>query len=155
MGVGKTTLCQDLYRQLNASVWLDGDWCWQMHPFVASEENKIMVQDNIKHLLRNYLKNDSFTYIIFSWVIHMENIFELILNDLQEFDFELHKITLICSEEALVKRMIHGGRASDNIRQSLKRLELYKNMNTLKVDTTNLTVPDTIEHILKIVTAQD
>lgn len=151
MGVGKTTLCQELYRKLNAAVWLDGDWCWKMHPFVVSEENKMMVQDNIKYLLSNYLKNSSFTYIIFSWVIHRDDIFELILNDLQEFDFELYKITLICSEEALTKRMEDGGRKPDGIKKSIERLALYEKMNTLQIDTTHLTISNTMEHVLKII----
>ncbi|MBQ4087884.1 MAG: AAA family ATPase, partial [Clostridia bacterium] len=28
MGVGKTTVCQQLKRDLQNSVFLDGDWCW-------------------------------------------------------------------------------------------------------------------------------
>jgi len=72
---------------------------------------------------------------------------------LQGCDFELYKITLIFSEDALAKRMTHGGRTSDGIKQSLERLALYKHMNTVKVDTTNLTVPNTVEHILKIINA--
>ena len=28
MGVGKTTVCQQLKMELADSVFLDGDWCW-------------------------------------------------------------------------------------------------------------------------------
>ena len=31
MGVGKTTTCKILKKKLNNSVFLDGDWCWDMH----------------------------------------------------------------------------------------------------------------------------
>ncbi len=33
MGVGKTTTCKALQRLLPNSVFLDGDWCWNMRPF--------------------------------------------------------------------------------------------------------------------------
>ena len=153
MGVGKTTVCQKLYNQLNGAVWLDGDWCWLMHPFIVSEENKQMVQDNINHILSNYLKNSSFTYVIFSWVIHQEEIFNSILNGLQEFEFEVYKITLICSRMELEKRMMQDGRAFENIKQSLARLDLYKNMDTLKIDTTNLTIDEIVGKICSIIHA--
>ena len=43
MGVGKTTVCQQLKRQLKNSVFLDGDWCWDARPFQVTDETKIMV----------------------------------------------------------------------------------------------------------------
>lgn len=51
MGVGKTTVCRRLKVLLPNSVFLDGDWCWDMHPFQITEETKAMVLDNICHLL--------------------------------------------------------------------------------------------------------
>ncbi len=40
MGAGKTTICQHLKRKLDNSVFLDGDWCWDMHPFQITKETK-------------------------------------------------------------------------------------------------------------------
>ena len=36
MGVGKTTTCRILKEKLDRSVFLDGDWCWDMHPFTVN-----------------------------------------------------------------------------------------------------------------------
>ena len=47
MGVGKTTVCQQLKRSLPNSVFLDGDWCWDASPFQVTDETKSMVIDNI------------------------------------------------------------------------------------------------------------
>ena len=47
MGVGKTTTCKELSKKLQNSVWLDGDWCWMINPFVVNEENKRLVINNI------------------------------------------------------------------------------------------------------------
>ena len=42
MGVGKTTVCRRLARRLPNSAFLDGDWCWDMHPFQVTEETRRM-----------------------------------------------------------------------------------------------------------------
>ena len=65
MGVGKSTVCKMLLDRLVPSVYLDGDWCWNMNPFIVSEENKAMVENNITHLLKSYLSNSEYEYIIF------------------------------------------------------------------------------------------
>ena len=42
MGVGKTTVCQQLKHDLPNSVFLDGDWCWDTNPFQVTDETKAM-----------------------------------------------------------------------------------------------------------------
>ena len=55
MGVGKTTVSQQLKKDLANSVFLDGDWCWDADPFQVTDETKEMVMDNICYLLNNFL----------------------------------------------------------------------------------------------------
>lgn len=55
MGVGRTTVCQSLKLRLKNSVFLDGDWCWDMHPFQITGETKKMVISNICSLLNNFI----------------------------------------------------------------------------------------------------
>ena len=40
MGIGKTAVSERLNQLLDHSVFLDGDWCWNMDPFIVNEENK-------------------------------------------------------------------------------------------------------------------
>ena len=40
MGVGKTTVCQLLKQDLPNSVFLDGDWCWDVSLFQVTDETK-------------------------------------------------------------------------------------------------------------------
>ena len=84
MGVGKSAVCRELLRQLTPGVWLDGDWCWNMNPFVVSEENKRMVLSNITHLLRAYLNNSSYRYVLFCWVMDQPLLFEAVLGPLRD-----------------------------------------------------------------------
>lgn len=55
MGVGKTTTCRLLKEKLENSVFLDGDWCWDMHPFIVNEETRKMVMENIVFLLNQFI----------------------------------------------------------------------------------------------------
>ena len=41
MGVGKTTVSQQLKKELPNSVFLDGDWCWDTDPFQVTEETRV------------------------------------------------------------------------------------------------------------------
>lgn len=155
MGVGKTATCKLLYKSLDNSVWLDGDWCWMMNPFVVNEENKEMVQKNIHFMLRSFLTNSNIENIIFNWVIHTEDIFDMVLGGLSDLEFEVHKITLICSEDELRKRIgkdvAINDRDEECFARSVERLILYKNMNTTKIDTSDLSVEETVEKIKEIV----
>ncbi len=80
MGVGKSTVSKEVSHRLHNSVWLDGDWCWMMNPWNFNDENKNMVLDNICYMLTNFLKNSSFDYVIFSWVLHLESVISVAKN---------------------------------------------------------------------------
>ena len=155
MGVGKSTACNILFKMLNNSVYLDGDWCWNMNPFVVSEENKEMVIDNISYLLKSYLNNSGYEYIIFCWVMQEEDIIKQILDKLKDFDFELHKVSLVCSEESLKSRLNidvqNNIRKADVIKRSIDRISLYEKMDTVKIDVSNITPQDTAKKIYEMV----
>ena len=155
MGVGKTVTCRELNKKLENSVWLDGDWCWMMNPFVVNDENKNMVINNITCLLRNFLTNSSLEYVIFNWVIHVEDIFKDILEHLKDLSFEVIKITLTCSEEILKERILKDVkldlRSETSIKNSIERLELYKDMPTKKIDTGNLSILETVDEMIEII----
>lgn len=155
MGVGKSAVCNILFKMLNSSAYLDGDWCWNMNPFVVSEENKEMVINNISYLLKSYLNNSGYEYIIFCWVIQDEDIFKQILDKLNGFDFELHKISLVCSEESLKNRLNidikNGIRKTDVISRSIERISFYEKMDTVKIDVSNITPEDTAKVICTMV----
>ena len=74
MGIGKTTACRLLKTKLPDSVFLDGDWCWDMHPFQVNPETKQMVLDNICCLLNNFLRCSCLRHIIFCWVMDQQSI---------------------------------------------------------------------------------
>ena len=44
MGVGKTTISQQLKKDLPNCVFLDGDWCWDADLFQVTEETEDTLQ---------------------------------------------------------------------------------------------------------------
>lgn len=152
MGVGKSTLVKNLYKQIDNSVWLDGDWCWLMNPWNITEENKAMAMKNIHFILNQYLQNSMFEYIFFTWVIHKESIFEEILGGLSSSDFDLMKVTITCSEEDLKTRMVIDRRRMSDIEHSVKRLKCYDRMDTIKVNTSDSDITESIRKLYDIVT---
>lgn len=152
MGVGKTTVGQSLKNNLNNSVFLDGDWCWDANPFQVTEETKTMVMDNICHVLNNFLHGDAYEHIIFCWVMHEQSIIDEILHRVDTSDCIVKLISLVCDEETLKARLQkdvkQGVRNADVIARSMERLMLYQRLETVKVDTSQKTVEEVVRELI-------
>lgn len=153
MGVGKTSVSQELKRLLPRSVFLDGDWCWDAHPFLVTDETKKMVMDNICHLLNNFLHCSAYEHIIFCWVMHEQQIIDDILSRLDTTDCRIRCISLVCDEAALTKRLQKdidaGVRTPDVIKRSVARMPLYAGLDTEKMDTTGVSAKETAKRVCK------
>ena len=147
MGIGKSTICNQLNQDLDHSVFLDGDWCWNMDPFVVNQDTKNMVLDNITHCLNNFIHTPGIENIIFCWVMHKQDIIDQIIQKLDTEGVDIHLISLTCEKEELIKRMLIDRRDNQTIRKSLQYLELYKDLDTQKIDVTTLDVQKTIDKI--------
>lgn len=152
MGGGKTTVCNCLKQHLQPCFFLDGDWCWNMAPFTVSDENKKMVVNNIVYLLNSFLKNPFSETVLFCWVLPDEAIINEIAGRLAEIPFSTVRISLICSPETLAERLEKRKNVKkETIDRSLIYLPKYQNMNTVKINTDNLSVKQTAKQICKIV----
>lgn len=151
MGAGKTATCSELLKTLDRSVFLDGDWCWMMDPFVVTDETKRMVQDNIVHLLRSFLACSEYENVVFCWVMQYESIMDDLLSKLGDMEFELYRFTLMVSPKALAARIqkdVDGHiRTPDVLERSLQRLPLYEKMDTTKIDVSDITALQAAEQI--------
>lgn len=151
MGAGKTATADELLKILNRSVFLDGDWCWMMNPFVVTDETKRMVQDNITHMLRNFLSCSEYKNIIFCWVMQDESIMDDLFSTLSDLKFSLYRFTLMISEKALTERIQNDIenhlRTQDVLERSIKRLPLYEKMNTTKIDVSDISARRAAEKI--------
>lgn len=151
MGVGKTTVGQYLVeKKLKNAVFLDGDWCWYLNPFIVNEENKVMVRKNICFLLNSFIANSTIENIVFVWVMHQQQIVDDLLKELNG-SFNFYSFSMISSKEALSKCFLidvkNGVRDLKNLENALDRIDLYKDLNSVKIDVTNLTVEQTAKKI--------
>lgn len=139
MGVGKTTVCQQLKQDLPNSVFLDGDWCWDASPFQVTDETKAMVTNNICYLLNNFLKCSAYENIIFCWVMHEQRIIDSILKKLDTQNCEVKCVSLVADENTLRERLSadveKGIRSEDVIERSIARIPMYQALGTIKIDT--------------------
>ncbi len=155
MGVGKTTVCQNLKKKLSHSVYLDGDWCWDANPFQVTDETKKMVIDNVCYLLNNFLQCSAYENIIFSWVMHEQSIIDTIVSKINAESFQFINISLIADELTIKQRLLndikHGLRTMDMIERSIEKIPMYKNLSTIKIDTSNQSTDETVQEIINIV----
>lgn len=154
MGVGKTTVCNILKRKLGNTVFLDGDWCWDLHPFVVTQATKAMVMDNIHAMLTNFLGCPEIENILFCWVMHQQDIIDEVLSGLPLEGVKVVNLSMVCGGEELKRRLegdvAKGIRREDVIARSLERLPLYEFLQTTKIDTAGLSPKEIAEKILEM-----
>lgn len=154
MGVGKTTVCQVMKEKLDNSVFLDGDWCWDSHPFQVTDETKKMVIHNICFLLNQFIHCSAYQNIIFCWVLHEQSIIDTILESLDKTDCTLKVISLICDEAELEARLMKditaGIREKNVLERSISRMGNYIKLNTVRLDTSNKTPIDIADEIITL-----
>ena len=145
MGAGKTTIGQALKNRLPNCAFLDGDWCWDMHPFCVTEAKKELVLDNVCHVLSNFIACKECVNVIFCWVLHEQSIIDAILGRLNLQCVDLHCFCLVCGERELRERL-HADvnarlRGADVIERSVARLPMYEVLRAEKIDVSHIT-PD-------------
>ena len=111
MGVGKTAACQKVKTLLPHSVFLDGDWCWDAHPFLVTKETRAIC-----------------------WVMDRQAILDDLLSRLDTSSCRVCPISLLCDEGTLTARLEEdiaaGCRTPNVIPRSLARLPLYEALST-------------------------
>ena len=151
MGVGKTTAARLLSRQLPRCAFLDGDWCWDIHPFTVSDETKALVMDNIAHMLSGYLRCTAVDNVVFCWVMHQRAILDDILSRLDLTGVQVHPVALVCTPEELTRRLQRdvdaGLRQADVIPRALERLTCFAGTDVPCLDVTHLSPADTAQHL--------
>ena len=102
--VGKTAVGERLFESYDNSAYLDGDWCWCVHPFSVSDPRLRNGDKSMSFVLSNYLDSD-FEYVIFTSVVLTDaRIRNEILSGITAKDYRVIGFTLTCSEETLKKR---------------------------------------------------
>ena len=128
---------------LPKNVFLDGDWCWDMRPFLVTSETKSMVMDNIAYLLNSFIRCREYENVLFCWVLHERAILEELLSRLDTAQCEIRAFSLVAAPAALEQRLradiAAGIRTPDALQRSLARLVCYPVQGTEKIDVSGIT----------------
>ncbi|NLD71186.1 MAG: AAA family ATPase [Chloroflexi bacterium] len=154
-GVGKSTACRALVEALPAAAYVDSDWCRAMHPFAFDEETIGLVRANIVALLGNYFRAPFIEDVIFSYGLHgpRKRIFDDVLGALEamEIAYRLCPLILTCDPADQIARMQADARDDARIRRAIENTRaIYAAYDYPTVDATGLTVPQTVERIVRV-----
>mgnify|MGYP001408553358 CR=1 FL=1 len=152
-GVGKTTVASVLQVILEQSAWLDGDDVWRIQPFTVTPETIALAEKNIIDVLHNYVAAES-PFVIFTWVMHRQDIVNRIVRGLEGLDFTLAHFALVSDENSLKTRLKERANGPINMELPLMRLEQCRLLPAIQIDTSSLTaeqVADIIERRLDFI----
>ena len=165
---GKTTTARKLLNELNSSVMLDGDWCFEQgSDWHFDDETMERTVDNICYVLNNHLHNKNFENIIFSWILHQKSVIDRIINYLKEqgHQFEFYNITLMCDTDVIYSRLVERiekiskelsddeyckGCIKEIFNGAVKKIPDFSDLDTKKIDVSNMTLEEVTNQIIEI-----
>ena len=146
--VGKTAVGTRLFESFDNSAYLDGDWCWCVHPFSVADKRLRNGDKSMSFVLSNYLDSD-FDYVFFTSVVLTDpGIREGILNGITSEGYEVIGFTLTCSEETLKKRHDKRGDPGETDYYWL-RLPPYP--GDIVIDTENKGIREIVREMKKLI----
>ena len=142
--VGKTAAGTRLFESFENSAYLDGDWCWCVHPFSVADSRLQNGDKSMSFILSNYLDSD-FEYVFFTSVVLTDpGIREGILRGITAEDYQVISFTLTCSEETLKKR--HDKRGDEG-ETNYYWLRLPPGTGDIVIDTDNKSIREIVREM--------
>lgn len=152
MGVGKSTTGRLLQSALPQAAFIDGDWCFDIDPFVGDGATRAMAADNILHLVGNYGKCPSCQNVVVAWLMDRPEIRESLDAGVKALGLEPFWYTLVCSPQALRSRWEKDGacpwRTAEWLEISLRSLKGFASLPGRQIDTGDKTAGQARDAIL-------
>lgn len=125
LGVGKTSVAEELMRRFEKSVHLDGDHIGDVHPFEIYDEARIEhLYQTLAHLVR-FHKDHGYPDFVINYVFESSASLEQLLSLLRPLDDDIRVYWLTCNETEHAKRV--QGRACVELKWEMERfVELRK-----------------------------
>lgn len=148
-GVGKTTIGKSLYHQLPNSQFLDADELWRIHPFKVTDQNKQMVEHNVRSVYEGFINNPSLYYFIFTWVVANQELLSRLLDWFK--DTNPIVILLECDKKVYLERL-HTDKRDLSILERYDAIqENYRKMDVHKIDITHKIFQEIINEIYNLI----
>lgn len=142
--VGKTAVGTRLFESYDNSAYLDGDWCWCVHPFSVTDPRLRSGDKSMSFVLSNYL-DSGFEHVFFTSVVLTDpQIRERILNGITAQGYRTIGFTLTCSPETLKKRHDKRGDKGDTL---YHWLSLPPGPGDIVIDTDNKSIREIVREM--------
>ena len=156
-GIGKSTICNTLYKKMQQTAFVDSDHCRMINPFEFSNEIKKVVTNNMTALLTNYLNCSVINNVIFLYGFHgpRKQIFDNIITNisLTGISYNFIPIILECELEENIRRARKDGRDERRIRYGIEvSRDVYNQYDTYRrLDITHFTVDEAVDRLMVMV----
>jgi predicted kinase len=156
LGVGKTSVADQLHYKFDKSIHLDGDAVGDVHPFDIYDDARISHLYRTLELLVEFHQKNGYHNFVINYVFESPESLQDLLDLLRPLDPSIHTYWLTCDVEEQAKRI--RNRKRDELDWELKRfIELQQIQEKAaqqgfigkKVDTTRLTLPEVVEVVWK------
>lgn len=119
LGVGKTSISEELLWKYEKTVMLDGDALGNVNPFDIYDQNRIQHLYKTIELLVKFHNDAGFDNIIINYVFESSESLRQLIELLTPVDRNIFSFWITCEEEIQRNRIIKRNR--DNIEWELKR----------------------------------
>lgn len=150
-GIGKTTICKEIIKQLPNSAYVDSDPCRIMNPFILNDDTIPTIAKNISDLLINYLKCPIVNTVVFSYGFHgrRREVFQRVVSEISQTEHNFIPLLLLCSEEENINRMNFDNRSANRIQRALNESrKAFDDVTYPKLDITNMSVSEATKAII-------
>jgi len=154
VGVGKSSVAEELHWKFDKSVCLDGDAIGNIHPFEIYDDKRIDHLYRTLALLIDFHQKNGYPNFVINYVFELPDSLQDLLNLLRPLDANIYTYWLTCEAEEQAKRI--RNRQRNQLDWELKRfLELQQiqaNAATQgfigkEVDTTRLSISEVADQI--------
>ena len=156
LGVGKSSVSEELHWKFEKSVYLDGDHIGYVHPFEIYDEARIDHLYRTLALLVGFHRENGYQNFVINYVFESPGSLQELLDMLRPLDPSLHVYWLTCEESEQEKRI--RTRQRDQLAWELNRFFELKLIQAeasqegfigIEVDTTGLTSTEVADYIWK------
>jgi gluconate kinase len=156
LGVGKSSVSEELHYKFDKSIHLDGDYIGDVHPFEIYDEARIDHLYRTLELLVGFHQKNGYTNFVINYVFESPGSLQALLDLLRPLDPSIHTYWLTCDEKEQAKRI--QGRQREELDWELGRFVELQRIQALaaqkgfigkEVDTTGLSSRQVADRIWK------
>jgi chloramphenicol 3-O-phosphotransferase len=156
LGVGKSSVADQLHYKFDKSVHLDGDYIGDVHPFQIYDDARISHLYRTLELLIGFHQKNGYHNFVINYVFESPESLQELLDLLRPLDSSIHTYWLTCQEDEQAKRIQNRKREELDWELSrfveLQRIQVkaaHQGFIGKEVDTTRLTSAEVAEGIWK------